>query len=222
MKWYKVEFNDVFMNGLTTLQVGCVVKYKCLLQQLDVEELNEQQLKINFSWKERQFLFKHFPTLGQSKDNSKTTSGQSEDKVGNFSDNKNKDLAIYNNIYNTTNKKEKTDKTEEREEKEINSSEKKYAFEGKIIRLTQKDFDNWQKAYPDLNLYGECLQRDAWLASQPADKVKDWFISTSQYFVKQNEVRKRQNADLDKQMSEQQSSSIFDDEPKKEHDWSWV
>lgn len=72
--------------------------------------------------------------------------------------------------------------------------EKKYAFEGKVIKLTQKDFDNWQKAYPDLNLYAECLQRDNYLAAQPPDKQKRWFLSTSAFFIKQNERRKAQNA----------------------------
>lgn len=72
--------------------------------------------------------------------------------------------------------------------------EKKYAFEGKVIKLTQKDFDNWQKAYPDLNLYAECLQRDNYLAEQPPDEQKRWFLSTSAFFIKQNERRKAQNA----------------------------
>lgn len=105
----------------------------------------------------------------------------------------------------------------------INSpkKEKNYAFDGKIIHLTQKDFDRWKKAYPDLNLWGELMLRDDWLAKQPPESVKDWFISTSQYFLKQNELRKRQNADLEEKMDETKTS-VFDDEPKKEHDWSWV
>lgn len=91
---------------------------------------------------------------------------------------------------------------------------KKYAFEGKIIKLNQKDFDNWQKAYPDLNLYGECLLRDDWLSKQTPDVTKEWFLSTSQYFLKQNELRKRQNAEI----AEKEHKT----EQKKEHDWSWV
>lgn len=72
--------------------------------------------------------------------------------------------------------------------------EKKYAFEGKVIKLKQKDFDNWQKAYPDLNLYAECLQRDNYLANQPPDEQKRWFLSTAAFFIKQNERRKAQNS----------------------------
>ena len=94
----------------------------------------------------------------------------------------------------------------------------KYAFEGKVIRLTQADFDRWRRAYPDLNLWGELMLRDDWLAKQSPDEQKSWFMSTSQYFIKQNEKRKKQNAKL----------GDFENEPtggrneKKEHDWSWV
>ena len=84
--------------------------------------------------------------------------------------------------------------------------EKKYAFEGKVIKLTQKDFDNWQKAYPDLNLYAECLQRDNYLAEQPPDEQKRWFLSTSAFFIKQNERRKAQN------VNNEQEEQIFGDD----------
>ena len=72
-----------------------------------------------------------------------------------------------------------------------------YTFEGKVIRLTQKDFDNWQLAYPDLNLRAELMVRDNWLSEQSDEEKKRWFISTQQFFIKQNEKRKSQNQDLD-------------------------
>ena len=68
-----------------------------------------------------------------------------------------------------------------------------YAFEGKVIKLKQKHFDEWQRAYPDLNLYAECLMRDDWLKDQPEAERQRWFISTAAYFAKQNERRKVQN-----------------------------
>lgn len=76
---------------------------------------------------------------------------------------------------------------------------KQYAFEGKIIKLKQKDFDAWKLAYPDLNLRAELLQRDIWLQAQPPEEQKKWFLSTSQFFIKQNERRKAQNADIAEQ-----------------------
>lgn len=77
--------------------------------------------------------------------------------------------------------------------------EKNYAFEGKIIKLNQKDFDDWQKAYPDLNLRAELLQRDIWLQEQPPEERKKWYITTSQYFIKRNEIRKAQNEGIAEQ-----------------------
>ena len=86
------------------------------------------------------------------------------------------------------------------------SAAKKYAFEGKVIKLKQKDFEDWKKAYPDLNLYAECLQRDNYLANQPPDEQKRWFISTSAFFIKQNERRKAQN------VNNEQEEQIFGDD----------
>lgn len=77
--------------------------------------------------------------------------------------------------------------------------EKNYAFEGKIIKLKQKDFDAWKLAYPDLNLRAELLQRDAWLQAQPPEEQKKWYITTSQYFIKRNEIRKAQNEGIAEQ-----------------------
>lgn len=74
---------------------------------------------------------------------------------------------------------------------------KKYAFEGKVIKLNPVDFDNWAKAYPDLNLYAELLQRDNWLSQQPPDEQKNWFLRTAQYFIKQNAFRRGQNKNFE-------------------------
>jgi len=73
---------------------------------------------------------------------------------------------------------------------------KKYAFEGKIIKLNSEDFQKWQQAFPDLNLNAELLQRDNWLQGEPPDVQKKWFISTPQFFIKQNERRKAQHDEI--------------------------
>lgn len=87
------------------------------------------------------------------------------------------------------------------------SDEPKYAFEGKIVKLNQKNFDEWKKAYPNLNLYAELLQRDRWLQKQPEDAHKNWFMSTSQYFIKQDALRKAQNSELSEQYGQQKASN---------------
>ena len=76
-----------------------------------------------------------------------------------------------------------------------------YVFEGEVIKLKQKEFDDWVKAYPDLNLYAECVVRDGWLSTQPESERKRWFVSTAAYFAKQNEKRKKQHEE-DKQLDD--------------------
>lgn len=63
-----------------------------------------------------------------------------------------------------------------------------YAFDGKIVKLRRKSFDEWVKAYPNLDLIGELTARDAWLASDRAtdDDRKRWFVSTSQHLANRN------------------------------------
>ena len=100
---------------------------------MEVEELNEKQLKSNFSWKERQFLVKHFSIQEQFEDNSRTVSEQNEDNSGNFLSSENNDLAIYNNIYNINTRQEEKRK----EKKKIN---KKRNFE--------EEFSTWWKECP--------------------------------------------------------------------------
>lgn len=60
MNWFKIEMNDVFFNGLTTAQIGCVVKYKCLLQHFNLKRLDERRMKTNFSSRERAFIKEYF------------------------------------------------------------------------------------------------------------------------------------------------------------------
>lgn len=63
--------------------------------------------------------------------------------------------------------------------------EKEYAFNGTVLKLSQKHFDNWAKAYSNISLLAELTARDAWLASDRAtnDDRKNWFISTSKYLA---------------------------------------
>ena len=64
----------------------------------------------------------------------------------------------------------------------------RYAFEGKIVRLVEKHFDQWKLAFSNLDLTAELIARDAWLASDRAKDSdrKNWFISTSKYLVNRN------------------------------------
>lgn len=65
---------------------------------------------------------------------------------------------------------------------------KKYAFEGGVVKLSDKHFTDWTAAYPNLDLRGELIARDAWLAGPKAsdEDRRNWFISTSKYLANRN------------------------------------
>lgn len=116
MNWFKIEFNDVFLNGLTSSEVGCVVKYKCALQQHNCKELSEKQLKSIFTSRELKFVRKYFNLCSEFAQSSSEVSQefvQSLSEVCSKKDSKNKEVSnIYNNIYNNIqDKKEKKDIT---------------------------------------------------------------------------------------------------------------
>lgn len=62
-----------------------------------------------------------------------------------------------------------------------------YAFQGRVIRLNQADFDRWEKTFhtiPDLRAELEFL--DAWLAEE---KPKNWFVTASAILNKRHQAR---------------------------------
>lgn len=73
-----------------------------------------------------------------------------------------------------------------------NNINNKYKINYSVIKLTEKDFNNWQEAYPYLNIRAECMVRNDWLEKQSEEVKKKWFITTAKYFVQQNELRKKQ------------------------------
>ena len=62
---------------------------------------------------------------------------------------------------------------------------KEYAFEGKVIRLTKKDYNSWQKTFKNIpNLDAVLMSRDVWLSQEADDKARSrWFMSTVNYLV---------------------------------------
>lgn len=68
----------------------------------------------------------------------------------------------------------------------------KYAFEAGVIRLTQKDFDQWKRAYEHLSLEAELISLAEWAGTQPK-----WFHAVSGALSKRNReisLRKAQSA----------------------------
>ncbi len=70
-----------------------------------------------------------------------------------------------------------------------------YAFEGKIIRLTQADFDTWANAYHHIDL-GAQLQAldDYYDRNLTGDARKKWYERCSQALAKKNERARAEQA----------------------------
>ncbi len=69
-----------------------------------------------------------------------------------------------------------------------NNTKNNYTFAGKIIRLTQADYDTWAKAYPLIDL-GAQLQAldDYYDRNLTGGDRKKWFARCSQALAKKNE-----------------------------------
>ena len=68
------------------------------------------------------------------------------------------------------------------------TSKKNYAFAGKVIKLTQNDLATWQNSYSAIPDIRASLQsRDDWLATQPEDDQRNWFVSTSVVLKREHE-----------------------------------
>lgn len=78
---------------------------------------------------------------------------------------------------------------------------KEYIFDGKVIHLIRKHYDDWQKAFPNLNLYAELVSRDDWLSTQSFEVQKKWFTSTAYYLGKRNIARKNENQTINESIS---------------------
>lgn len=64
---------------------------------------------------------------------------------------------------------------------------KNYKFRGRVVRLTARDFDRWQKSFPNLDLAAVLEGRDTYLSEQPANIQAKWFQSTATWLANQNQ-----------------------------------
>lgn len=62
------------------------------------------------------------------------------------------------------------------------SSESPYAFESGVIRLKQKDFDQWKESFSHLDLRAELLALSQWAS----DQGQKWFFAVSGALAKRN------------------------------------
>lgn len=68
-----------------------------------------------------------------------------------------------------------------------NKKEEAYAFVGNVIRLTQRDYDQWQKAYSSLDLRAELQGLDDWYSRKlsPTEQ-REWFVRCSKALQKRH------------------------------------
>lgn len=67
----------------------------------------------------------------------------------------------------------------------------RYAFEGKTIKLNQKNFDQWVEAHPNLSLMSELFALDQWAGLQKA-AGKSWFNAVAGALAKkQRDINER-------------------------------
>ena len=79
-------------------------------------------------------------------------------------------------------------KKEEKREKN-----EKYVFEGKVVRLTKPDFDEWVNSFKHIrDMVGVLRARDEFLATRPEKDRKNWFMSTASYLANRNEKAARE------------------------------
>lgn len=83
---------------------------------------------------------------------------------------------------------ERKERKEEKEKKEEGRGG--YAFHGVVVKLRQAHYDQWQEAFPNLDLRAQLTSRDAWLSDQQSATQKKWFNSTAAWLAKkQQETR---------------------------------
>lgn len=201
MNWYKIDFNDVFMNGLTTAEVGCVVKYKCLCQQLEVDAPDIKKLKSVFNSRELKFVQKYFGLCSEfdtslSEVNQEFVQSLSE--VCSKSDNKNKDLTIIHN----------KDKKKKKDIKKIN----KKSF--------SKEFEEWWAEVPRKKSKDEAFRKfNTILAGKVAtfDELMDGIKQYAEHCAKTKTEEK-----FIKHPSTWLNQGCWKDEYKQENSLDWL
>lgn len=86
----------------------------------------------------------------------------------------------------------------EPEPPETTADRPNYAFEGRVIRLNQRDYDFWKDKFKNLDLDAELASRDSWLATEAAASArKKWFNSTATHLKNVNERNRKKPPDDD-------------------------
>ena len=68
----------------------------------------------------------------------------------------------------------------------------KYVWEGRVIRLTYKDYNQWKRAYPYISIDGPLQAKDDELWQIGTEEQKqNWFFTTSMWLMAMNQTQER-------------------------------
>ena len=82
---------------------------------------------------------------------------------------------------------------------DISGLQRRYRFEGNIIKLTPNDFEKWRKEFNRLNLEDELYGLDSWAVKTFEEKdKKNWFWVIHGLLVKKQREEIKKNPDRDK------------------------
>lgn len=109
--------------------------------------------------------------------------GRGGSRIGAGRPKKQENQQVNGNQKNQKNQKNQNEQTEtiNIKHKLKTETEKEYVFEGEVIKLNEKDYNEWKEKFNLLDFDYELEKRDIWLSGQ--ENTKSWFISTKQYFL---------------------------------------
>lgn len=87
----------------------------------------------------------------------------------------------------TTTRKKEEEEGHPREEQQASKSGEAYAFSYGVIRLTQKDYEQWKRAFPRLDLDAELTGLSSWAGTLAAGR---WFPAVSAALAKKSRAVK--------------------------------
>lgn len=144
-----------------------------------------------FNLLSKNIVFKEYNNYGGKRENSGRKPNITPNIGANITPN-----SLNNNNRNNLTETETETETENKKQKlkTETEKEKEYVFEGKVIKLNQKDYNEWKERFNLLDFDYELEQKDIWFSGQ--QDTKNWFIRTQKHFLNlQREKEKAKEAE---------------------------
>lgn len=184
MNWTKIP-TDLIKQRIPDNEILAIVKYQLLWADLEYQPDDETALR--YITNKQLMIVKRWLAIIETQVTSDINSVNKNRNNRKISYRKNKGLeknvigsvssSVHGSVMGSVEEVDKIRLDKIRKEK---NKEKKYAFEGKVIKLNQADYDSWKEQFNLLDLDYELKRRDIWLASEKESVQKKWFVSTQQ------------------------------------------